>query len=54
MYKMVAYSREDGMKFYSQIANNIEWFNQYKHRKNYRIEIYRQTGKRYKLIYKET
>lgn len=54
MYKMVAYSREDGYKFYSQIANNLEWFERYKNRKNYRIEIYKRVGKKFKLIYRET
>ena len=53
MYKMVAYLREDGSRLFPQYANNIQYFDRYKDKTNYRIEIYKLVGKRYKLIYKE-
>ena len=53
MYKMIAYNRETGDRFFPQFANNIQWFDKYKNKDNYRIEIYKLSGKKYKLIYKE-
>lgn len=54
MYKMIAYNRWDGGRHYPQYSNNIEFFDRYKNKENYRIEIYKLVGKKYKMIYKET
>lgn len=53
MYKMISNSREDGTQFLAQFSNNIEYFEKFKHKVNYRIEIYKLVKKRYKLIYRE-
>lgn len=53
MYKMIAYNRETGDQFFPQFANNLQWFDKYKNKENYRIEIFKRVGKKYKLIYKE-
>lgn len=53
MYKMIAYSREDGTKHTEERANNIEYFNRYKGKSNYFIEIYQKTGNRWTLIFSE-
>lgn len=53
MYKMIAYSREDGTKHHEERANNAAYFNRYKGKANYFIEVYQKTGNRWTLIYTE-
>ena len=50
---MIAYSRQYGFKTLPRYSDNLQWFEQYKGKKEYRIEIYQKTGNRYKLIYHE-
>ena len=53
MFKMIAYRREDGEKHTEQIAPAAEYFDRYKGKSAYFIEIYEKTGNRYRLIYSE-
>ena len=53
MYKMISYCREDGQKHTEQRSNNPAYFDRYKGKTNYFIEIYQKSGNRWKLIFSE-
>lgn len=54
MYKMKVYDA-DGNMFRIEVANNKDYFERYKHKVNYRIEIIEMTpyGKEKEVIYSE-
>lgn len=51
-YKMVAYTVE-GEKFSEQWSRNVEWFDRFKKKKNYRIQIFEKVKNRWHMIYNE-
>ena len=53
MYKAVIYNRESGERLIPQFSNNIQYFDRYKGRTAYRMDIYKRVGRMYKLVYHE-
>ena len=52
-YKMNAYRTDDGKLFNTEQSNNLEYFDKYKSKCSYLIEIFQRVGNRWKLIYTE-
>ena len=53
MYKMEAYRTEDKTLFNTEKSNNLEYFEKYKNRSNYKIKIFQKVKNKWKLIYSE-
>ena len=53
MYKMEVYRAEEKTLFRTEKANNLEYFDRYKNRTNYKIKIFQKVKNRWKLIYSE-
>ena len=51
MYKMVSYN-SDGKIYYISKSNNLSFFDRYKNKQNYKIQIYKK-AKKWELIYSE-
>lgn len=51
-YKLVAYKNEDNKVYYISKSNNLEFFDRYKNKTNYKIQIYKR-GRKWELIYDE-
>ena len=51
MFKMVAYN-SDGKIYYISKSNNLSFFDRYKNKTNYKIQIYKK-GRKWQLIYDE-
>lgn len=52
-YKMESYRAEDNTLFMKENSNNVEYFNKYKNKENYKIEIFQKVNNRWKKIYSE-
>ena len=52
-YKMECYRTEDNTLFIKDGSNNLEYFNKYKNKENYRIKIFQKVNNRWKIIYSE-
>lgn len=53
MYKMEVYRAEEKTLFRTEKSNNLEYFDRYKNRTNYKIKIFQKVKNRWKLIYSE-
>lgn len=53
MYKMEVYRAEEKTLFRTEKSNNLEYFDRYKNRTNYKIKIFQKIKNRWKLIYSE-
>ena len=53
MYKMEVYRAEEKTLFKTEKSNNLEYFDRYKNRTNYKINIKKKKKNRWKLIYSE-
>ena len=53
MYKMEVYRAEEKTLFKTEKSNNLEYFDRYKNRTNYKIKIFQKVKNRWKLIYSE-
>lgn len=53
MYKMEVYRMEDKKLFRTEKSNNLEYFDRYKNRSNYKIKIFQKIKNRWELIYSE-
>ena len=53
MYKMEVYRAEEKTLFKTEKSNNLEYFDRYKNRTNYKINIFQKVKNRWKLIYSE-
>ena len=53
MYKMEVYRTEEKTLFRTEKSNNLEYFDRYKNRTNYKIKIFQKVKNRWKLIYSE-
>ena len=54
MYKMEVYRSEENTLFRTEKSNNLEYFDRYKNRTNYKIKIFQKIKNRWKLIYSES
>ena len=52
-YKMESYKTEDNTLFIKDGSNNLEYFNKYKNKTNYKIKIFQKVNNRWKMIYSE-
>ena len=52
-YKMEVYKTENGEIFRTENSNNLEYFNRYKNRSNYKIKIFQNEKNEWNLIYTE-
>ena len=53
MYIMEVYRTEDKKLFRTEKSNNLEYFDRYKNRSNYKIKIFQKVKNRWELIYSE-
>ena len=53
MYKMEVYRSEENTLFKTEKSNNLEYFDKYKNKTNYKIKIFQKVKNRWKLIYSE-
>lgn len=51
-YKLVAYKNEDNKVYYISKSNNLAFFDRYKNKTKYKIQIYKKV-KKWELIYDE-
>lgn len=51
-YKLVSYQNGSNKVYYTTMSNNLEFFDRYKNKTNYKIQIYKK-GKKWELIYDE-
>lgn len=52
-YKMKVYKTGEKESFRNDWSNNLNYFDKYKGRVNYKIEIFEKVKSRWKLIYSE-
>lgn len=52
-YKIISYRAWDGKKNLEEKSNNIKYFDRYLNKLNFRSQIYKKDGRRWKLIYSE-
>lgn len=52
-YKMEVYKTKDNTLFIKDGSNNLEYFNKYKNKTNYKIKIFQKVNNRWKVIYSE-
>ena len=50
---MECYRTEGNTLFIKDGSNNLEYFNKYKNKENYRIKIFQKVNNRWKIIYSE-
>ena len=53
MYKMEVYKTEEKTLFRTEKSNNLEYFDRYKNRTNYKIKIFQKVKNKWNLIYSE-
>lgn len=53
MFKMNVYKAENRDFFRTEKSDNLEYFNRYKGRENYKIEIFQKIKNRWRLMYIE-
>ena len=53
MYKMEVYRAEEKTLFTTEKSNNLEYFDRYKNRANYKIKIFQKVKNKWNLIYSE-
>ena len=53
MYKMDVYKTENKELFRTEKSNNLEYFDRYKYRKNFKIEIFKREKNKWVKIYSE-
>lgn len=53
-YKMEVYRTGEKESFRNEKSNNLTYFDKYKDKVNYKIEIFEKVKNRWKLIYSET
>ena len=53
MYKMEVYKAEEKTLFRTEKSNNLEYFDRYKNRTNYKIKIFQKVKNKWNLIYSE-
>ena len=53
MYKMEVYRAEEKTLFRTEKSNNLEYFDRYKNRTNYKIKIFQKVKNKWNLIYSE-
>lgn len=52
-YKIISYRAWDGKKNLEEKSNNLKYFDRYLNKLNFRSQIYKKDGRRWKLIYSE-
>lgn len=53
MYKMEVFRTGENKLYRIEKSNNLEYFDRYKNKTNYKIKIFRKVKNRWELIYSE-